>query len=414
MSEIINNREVMTKDASTREQLLKQILKELHAGVNPTEVKNRYKGKIDNILISELSKMEYQLMMEEGIDPEEVRRVCSVHTEFFKETFGFAKADKEKTEPQFQVGHPVHTFFQENKEIANLLNNDLKEHMDKFKENQTEEAVSFLIHDLAQLLEIDKHYSRKENLLFPYLERYGINGPSNMMWSIDDFIRGAIKDLKKQLESGEWEKEEVLKSLQFIFDEVLLMIFREENILLPMSMEKLTEDEWIKIASEEHVIGYTFIDPPPKWEPKRADFTEGKDFLKDGVIQLETGVLQVEQLELLMNHLPVDITYIDENDIVRYFSHGKERIFHRTKSVIGRTVKNCHPPHSAHIVEALLDDFKAGKKDSEDFWIPFKDKYVLIRYFAVRDKEGTYRGTLEFTQNIKPIQEITGQKRLMS
>lgn len=414
MSEIINNREVMTMETTEREELLKQILKELHAGENPNEVKKRYKGKIDNILISELSKMEHQLMMEEGIDPEEVRRVCSVHTEFFKETFGFAETEKEKTEPHYQIGHPVHTFFQENKEIANLLNNEYKQLMHSFQESQTEDVVHQLTAVLTELLEIDKHYSRKENLLFPYLEKYGINGPSNMMWSIDDFIRAAIKDLRKDLASGEWTKEEVEKNLQFIYDEVQLMIFREENILLPMSMEKLTEDEWIKIASEEHVIGYTFIDPPAKWEPKRADFTEGKDFLKDGVIQLETGVLQVEQLELLMNHLPVDITYIDENDIVRYFSHGKERIFHRTKSVIGRTVKNCHPPHSAHIVEALLDDFKSGKKDSEDFWIPFKDKYVLIRYFAVRDKEGTYRGTLEFTQNIKPIQEITGQKRLMS
>ncbi|MDQ0256686.1 DUF438 domain-containing protein [Evansella vedderi] len=413
MSEMINNREVLTTEITERQQLLKQILKELHSGVDPDEVKKRYDGKIDKILISELSKMEHELMQEEGISPEEVRRVCSVHTEFFKEAFGFAETKKEKTEPQYQVGHPVHTFFLENKEIANLINNRLKPHTDQFKEKDKKETIESLYTDLTDLLEIDKHYSRKENLLFPYLEKYGINGPSKMMWSIDDFIRGAIKDLKKQLETGQWTKEEVIKSLQFIHDEVLLMIFREENILLPMSIEKLTEDEWIKIANEEHVIGYTFIDPPAKWEPRRADFSE-EGIVKDGTIQLETGVLKVEQLELMMNHLPVDITFIDENDVVRYFSHGKERIFHRTKSVIGRTVQNCHPPHSAHIVEALLDDFKSGKKESEDFWIPFKDKYVLIRYFAVRDGEGTYRGTLEFTQNIKPIQEITGEKRLMS
>lgn len=115
-----------------------------------------------------------------------------------------------------------------------------------------------------------------------------------------------------------------------------------------------------------------------------------------------------------MNHLPVDLTFIDENDVVRYFSHGKERIFARTKAVIGRTVQNCHPPQSVHIVDQLLADFKSGKKDAEDFWIEFKDKFVYIRYFAVRAEDGSYMGTLEFTQNIAPIRALEGQKRIMS
>ncbi|GAA3312418.1 hypothetical protein GCM10020331_000070 [Ectobacillus funiculus] len=116
----------------------------------------------------------------------------------------------------------------------------------------------------------------------------------------------------------------------------------------------------------------------------------------------------------MMNHLPVDITFIDKDDVVRYFSHGKERIFARTKAVIGRTVQNCHPPKSVHIVEELLEDFKSGRKDSEDFWIKFKEKYVYIRYFAVRSEDGEYMGTLEFTQNINPIQQIQGEKRILS
>ena len=128
---------------------------------------------------------------------------------------------------------------------------------------------------------------------------------------------------------------------------------------------------------------------------------------------METGILSLKQLELLLNHLPVDITFIDHDDVVRYFSHGKERTFARTKAIIGRTVQNCHPPRSVHVVEELLADFKAGKKESEDFWIKFKDKYVYIRYFAVRDENGKYIGTLEFTQDINPIKAIEGEKRIL-
>ncbi len=108
------------------------------------------------------------------------------------------------------------------------------------------------------------------------------------------------------------------------------------------------------------------------------------------------------------------MTFIDENNVVRYFSHGKERIFARTKAVIGRTVQNCHPPQSVHVVEKLLEDFKSGRKDAEDFWIALGEKMVYIRYFAVRDEEGHYRGTLEFTQNITPIRALEGQKRILS
>ena len=136
--------------------------------------------------------------------------------------------------------------------------------------------------------------------------------------------------------------------------------------------------------------------------------------MSEGFIRMETGILSLKQLELILNHLPVDITFIDQDDVVRYFSHGKERIFARTKAVIGRTVQNCHPPKSVHVVEQLLKDFKSGVKDVEDFYIKFRDVYVYIRYFAIRDENGAYMGTLEFTQNIGPIQNIEGEKRILS
>lgn len=410
MSEIINNRETQSLKASERQQLLKEIIKELHDGKNVDEVKARFQQAIDKVSVDEISQMEQALMDEEGISVEEVQSLCSVHADVFKGSIEDIHGGEAL---QTQPGHPVHTFFKENREINQFVNFKLSLHKDQFQREQNNQYKEKLITDLTKLLEIDNHYSRKENLLFPYLEKAGIFGPTKVMWGVDDKIRAALKEARTQLTEGTLNLDEFILKLEFIIKEVSEMTYKEENILLPMALDKLTEDEWLKIEREGDVIGYTFIEPPKKWQPERKDLLDNT-FMKEGVIQLETGILSMAQLELMMNHLPVDITFIDENDVVRYFSHGKERIFHRTKSIIGRTVQNCHPPQSSHIVNALLDDFKSGKKELEDFWIKFHDKFVLIRYFAVRDKDGAYKGTVEFTQNIQSIQEITGEKRLMS
>lgn len=410
MSEIINNREVSKLEKSQRQQLLKEIIKELHEGKDVDEVKARFQQAIDKVSVEEISQMEHALMVEEGIPVAEVQRLCSVHTEVFKGSIEDIHGGNALGTPK---GHPIHTFFKENREIEQFVNVKLSLHKDQFQREQSEESIEKLINDLTKLLDIDNHYSRKENLLFPFLEKVGIFGPTKVMWGVDDKIRASIKWVRNQLIEGKWHAEDVIFKLDFIIEEINQMIYKEENILLPMSLEKLTEDEWLKIEREGDVIGYTFIDRPEPWQPERKELHDA-EFMKEGVIQLDTGILSLDQLELMMNHLPVDITFIDENDVVRYFSHGKERIFHRTKSIIGRTVQNCHPPQSGHIVNALLDDFKSGKKDVEDFWINFRDKFVLIRYFAVRDQEGNYKGTVEFTQNIQPIQALEGEKRLMS
>ncbi len=313
--------------------------------------------------------------------------------------------------PEEQPGHPIHTFIRENKAIDKHLREKVKVHLEAFIQEDNGENAYKLLEDCILLLDLDKHYSRKENLLFPYLEKYGIYGPTNNMWSIDDYIRDGIKDAKNLLEDYDGDKQKVTNAVRFIFNEISAMIYREENILFPMALKNLTEDEWVKIAHESDEIGFCLTGPQGEWKPERKGIDGNA--ISEGYIKMETGILSLKQLELLFNHLPVDITFIDHEDVVRYFSHGKERIFARTKAVIGRTVQNCHPPRSVHAVEELLKDFKAGRKDSEDFWIKFKDKYVYIRYFAVRDENGSYAGTLEFTQNINPIQEIEGEKRIL-
>lgn len=406
MSELINNREQLINNPSQRQAILKQIFIDLHDGKNVNEVKAHFDAFMGKITIDEISQLQHDLG---DLSVEEMHRLHEKHTELFKGSIEeIEKTHKSEEHP----GHPIHTFIIENKEIDKLINTKLQVHLEQFEEDDCHENVLMLLEDINLLLDIDKHYSRKENLIFPYLETYGIYGPTTNMWRINDFIRDAIKDAKGKLTTYNGDKQAVIEVINFVIQEVINMIYREENILFPMALKNFTEDEWVKIARESDEIGYCLIAPTEVWKPERHALDEKA--ISEGYIKMETGILSLKQLELLLNHLPVDLTFIDQDDIVRYFSHGKDRIFARTKAVIGRSVQNCHPPRSVHVVEELLADFKAGRKNTEDFWIKFRDKYVYIRYFAVRDESGKYMGTLEFTQNIDPIKAIDGEKRIMS
>ncbi|MDP4084092.1 MAG: DUF438 domain-containing protein [Bacillota bacterium] len=405
MSEMINNREKNVIKNPERHALLQQIFVDLHNGKNLEEVKTFFDEKIGKITVEEISQLQHDI---EGVPAEEAKRLYSTHTEIFK---GSIVQIEKSQHPEEEQGHPVHTFKLENKEVTKLVGK-IQIHLEQFEKNDSVENIYILLEDCNLLFDLDKHYSRKENLIFPYLEKYGIYGPSNNMWRVDDFIRDAIKEAKQKLTNYTGEKEEIIKIGQYLIREISDMIYREENILFPMSLQNFTEDEWVKIAKESDEVGFCLIEPNEVWVPERNQIDEKA--ISEGYIKMETGILSLKQLELLLNHLPVDITFIDHNDVVRYFSRGKERIFARTKAVIGRTVQNCHPPRSVHVVEELLADFKSGKKDVEDFWIKFQDQYVYIRYFAVRDENGEYMGTIEFTQNIDPIQAIQGEKRILA
>lgn len=410
MSEMINNREQGTVNNSERLMILKQIFKDLYDGKNTEEVKAHFDAFIGKITVEEISQLRHEEMVDGDLSPAEMMRIYSAHTEIFKGSI--EEEELPFNSPEDQPGHPVHTFKLENKELDKLIQTRLQVHLEQFETDDSSENIYTLLEDINLLLDIDKHFNRKEHLIFPYLEQYGIYGPTNNMWRIDDFIRDAIKDARKKLVEYNGDKNAVIEVLNFVIQEVISMIYREENILFPMALRNFTEDEWVKIAHESDEIGFCLIGPAGEWKPERKALDEKA--MSEGYIKMETGILSLKQLELLLNHLPVDITFIDQDDVVRYFSHGKERIFPRTKAIIGRTVQNCHPPRSVHVVEDLLADFKSGTKDSEDFWIKFRDKYVYIRYFAIRDENGTYMGTLEFTQNIDPIQAIEGEKRILS
>lgn len=401
MSELINNRK-------HRQKMLKEVIKELHDGRTVDEVKEKFAKVIEGVSASEISAMETQLV-KEGLPIEEIQRLCNVHAAVFKGSI------EEIHHPEEVPGHPVYTMRQENKAIEEYMDETLNNNLKEFKEDDSKENINNLIQDLNLLWDIDKHYSRKENLIFPYLEKYGITAPPKVMWGVDDDIRALIKEGKLMLTDYRGNKEEVIEKIENMANEIKEMIFKEESILFPMALETLTEDEWIAIYKESDEIGYALIEPETQWELKRINISDTEEKLPEaGHVRFETGFLTPEEISQILNVIPGDMTFIDKNDTVKYFSQGKERIFARTKAVIGRSVQNCHPPASVHIVDKILEDFKSGKKDHEDFWIKMGDLYVLIRYFAVRSKDGEYLGTLEFTQNIAPIKEIEGEKRLLS
>jgi len=407
MSEVINNREY-------RQKVLKELIMELHDGKSVDEVKGRFEKLIEGVSASEISEMEQALIME-GMPVEEIQRLCDVHAAVFK---GSIEDIHKPQSPAEIPGHPLHTFKRENRALEELIDGKILPLLERFQQDDSADNVRLLAEAFTALWEIDKHYSRKENLLFPYLEKYGITAPPKVMWGVDDEIRAAIKEVRRALEDYSGGREELVEKARAAVDRVKEMIYKEENILFPMVTETLAEDEWIRIEEESGEIGYTLTGPQGKWQPARVDVeakeqARGEQAFDEGYIRFSAGILKPEEINAIFNTLPLDITYVDKEGAVKFFSQGKERIFARPKTIIGRQVSNCHPPASVHIVEAIIEDLRSGKKDHEDFWLQMGDKYVFIRYYAVRNDKGEFLGVMEVTQDIAPLQAISGEKRLV-
>lgn len=419
MSEYIDNRSSGKTNRAERQKILKEIILQLHDGKDPSEVKNEFAKLIEGVSASEISEMESGLVAE-GMAIEEIQKLCDVHAEIFR---GAVTQIHTTSREEEMPGHPVRVLREENFALERLLADTLMPMAAALTPETLTETRFELLEAVNLLLDIDKHYSRKENIFFPYMEKYGITAPPKVMWGVDDEIRGLIKGFKAQLVAGQATVPELQAAAEAMNTKILDMIFKEESILIPMLLETLTEDEWVEIAEDSDEIGYCIVSPEAKWKPSRMipfgapgaqPIGASTATPSDGLIRLETGILSVDELTRLLNTLPIDMTFIDKDDTVKYFSQSAERIFPRTKSVIGRSVQNCHPPSSVHVVETILEAFKAGRKDHEHFWIQMGEAMIYIRYFAVRGDGGEYLGTLEVTQNIAPLKAIEGQKRLLS
>jgi len=394
-----------------KKDIMKDIIRKLHEGLSLEEAKNRFEKEIGNVTSTEIAEIE-QGLMNEGISPDEIKKFCNVHALLFQSALE-KSMDKEES-----PAHPVYLMRQDNREIERITGalKELAQNGQKYRPAQFKQKVGEL---LGKLKNLDIHYTWKEQILFPYLEKYEFYGPSKVMWGKDDEVRALLKQCLTGIETLKEEKElkeYVAKTLNPLIEEVNGMIFKEEKILFPASLEKLNVQDWVEILKETENVGYGFIQKPKETyalieELRRAVTEEPK--AEEQRITLPSGSFKLEELLGVLNTLPVDITFIDRDDAVRYFSEGKERIFLRTKSIIGRKVQNCHPPKSVDAVEKILQSFKKGLRKSAEFWIRLQEKYIYIRYFPVRDRQGNYLGTLEVSQEVSGIQRLEGEKRLL-
>jgi uncharacterized protein len=406
MSELINN-------SSSRKELLKHMILQLHEGLAPEEVNQRLLALLQKIPYGEVVEVEQELI-NEGLPEEEVLRLCDVHTQALDGNIDHSGA---KSVPE---GHPVDVFIHENEELANVAAR-LEYLCLSYEEHILREGkAGFFIKLKSQfnlLMDVDKHYRRKENLLFPFLERYGITGPPTVMWGKHDQTRELLAASMEILNSDEELKVEEIKSaidlvLKPAWTAITDMIMKEEEILFPMCMDKLNDGDWFEIQTQTLEIGYCLYDPKTEWKPMGMQDPE-YEANTGSTIKLFSGGFSSEELQALLNTLPIDITFVDRNDKVKYFSQARERIFDRNRAILGRDVRMCHPPSSVHEVEKILDDFKSGKSDSAPFWIQMRDKFIHIEYFALRSDTGEYLGTIEVSQDLTSKRSLDGEKRIL-
>ena len=399
----------MTEDKKAQ---IKEAIRQLHAGVPPEQVKEKFRQVLEGTDSLEIAKIEEELA-KEGMKKEELRKLCDVHMAIFKEQL-------EKQMPNMQPSQPISILMEEHKMMLNK-SEQLVTLANKVLKVNDMRYVAEEIHQVEQLAEdftdAEKHYLREENVLFPVIEKHGITEPPALMWMEHDEIRELKKKLGalvKSLDGNSFEsfKEQLWDTAKALGNLLPNHFYKENNILFPAAMSVVTEQEWVEIRREFDDIGYCCFTPPklitaaPQAIPVQAQTQEG-------VLQFETGHLTKEQLDGVLNTLPVEITFVDADDTVRYFNKPEQRIFVRTKAVIGRKVHMCHPEKSLHIVGKIVDSFKTGKKSVAEFWINLNSRLVYIRFFALRDKNGKYLGTMEVVQDVTEVKKLEGERRLL-
>lgn len=407
MSELIDNSE-------KRKALLKELILRLHAGETAEEVNRQLVDLLKKVPYGEVVEVEQALISEGTLSEKEVLQFCDLHTQALE---GHIDLSAMKIVPP---GHPVDTFRQENKELRKVIDR-LEEIFGEFSpDGKTETPVFFnmLKARFNELMDVDKHYLRKENLLFPFIEKHGITGPPKVMWGKHDETRELLKaaiEVLNQPEGISVEEVEAIIALVLkpAVNAVSDMIMKEEEILFPMSLDKLTEVEWYEIYRQTLEIGFCLYDPVFEWKPS-IEMTQETISQDKDIIQLPSGSFTKTELQAILNTLPVDITFVDKNEKVKYFSQGTERIFQRNRAILNRDVKMCHPPSSVGIVEKILDDFRNGRQTHAPFWIEKGGQFIHIEYIALKDEAGNFLGTLEVSQNLTGKRALEGEQRILS
>jgi len=383
MSEIINNQ-------AKRQEKLKNLIQRLHAGEDRAAVEMEFRRDFAYVTGAEIAEMEYNLV-QEGVSVEEIQSLCDVHASLFQGSI-------QEMHDDVLTVNPMTEFENDNRRFQKII--DASE---SFTDDPKSEPLlrAFIQETTAALYDVEAHYAKKENILFPMLEKNGITTVPQVMWGVDNKIRDGLRALNTQLSTNADQKE-LLISFRAVLTMVKDMITKENSILFPMLKEHMTsEDQKLVAASMTQKQDY-----------KAPVVTENKAILLEGEIMMSAGHLTPQDINAIFNTLPFDMTFVGADDRVKFVSQGKERLFDRPLSVIGRPINLCHPPQSVHVVMKIVEDLRSGKKDHEDFWINFRGKFALIRYYAIRGEQGEYLGTLEVTQDILDIQKISGEKRL--
>ncbi|MHB8097274.1 MAG: DUF438 domain-containing protein [Erysipelotrichaceae bacterium] len=391
MSEIIDN-------VSKRQEQLKTLIQRLHRGEDRAAVEAEFKRDFAYVTGAEIAQMEYNLV-QDGVSVEEIQSLCDVHASLFQGSLAELHQD-------VLTVNPITMFEDENAEFSALVDKAIK-----FKQetnNNINVVKPFLLDLIEKFRLVDAHYAKKENVFFPFLEKHGIETIPQVMWGVDNQIREKLKDSFIALNTSDDVNMMMDKFYQMV-DMVKEMITKENMILFPLLRDTLTENDFKAIAQslENPEAGVYQSKDEQASSPEEIESVNGD-------IRMSLGHLSTTEVNAILNTLPFDMTFVDANDKVKYVSQGKERIFDRPASVIGRPVHLCHPPQSVHVVMNIVEDLRSGKKDHEDFWINFRGKFVFIRYYAVRGEAGEYLGCIEVTQEISEIRSLEGEKRLAS
>ena len=445
--------------ADERIEVLKNILLDLHHGAKAEAVQEEFNKHFTGVSAIEISLMEHELMNSDtGVTFEDVMSLCNVHANLFKG----AVRDVEVADTD-HPGHPVQIFKQENLALRAALMRvgRLLDTYTNSDEEMQEEIRKGLKRQLSLVEQFECHYKRKEELMFPIMESYGHDSPPKVMWGVDDQIRELFKEVKTAAEQlPALDIEEVAEKFRLFATEFEAMIFKEESILLMILLESFTQDDWLKIAEESDVYGYAIIQPAEKWIPHRHSFSEKEtdnstkvtsevlarsEQTNDGKFQqvIDTpdgqvtisfepkkkkvennfdrqnqqpfghGYLSVEQANLILNHLPMEITFVNKEDIFQYYNDSvpaDEMIFKRTPGQVGRNVELCHPPKFLEKVRFIFKELREGKRDKFVMWFKSESrgKFVHVTYAAVHDEAGEFQGVLEYVQDIQPFREIDG------
>lgn len=407
MSELIDNSE-------KRKLQLKKLILKLHKGTSEAEVRDELLETLRSIPYGEVVEVEQQLISE-GLPEEEVLRLCDAHSAVLHGNVDLTGAK------QIPAGHPLDVFIKENE----ALRKHTAQARALFKEISSVSGDNFQSYVFEirgvfnALMDVDKHYQRKEYLLFPFLENMGITGPPKVMWGKHDEIRELIKGSLEILQTSNLKPEDLLQAAELVLNPALNgiddMTIKEEEILFPMSHDRLTEAEWHQINEQTTEIGFCLYDPPTHWKPLWIKETSINAKQKEGgAIHLPTGSFTVEELLAILNTLPIDMTFVDKDDKVKYFSQSADRIFQRNRAILNRDVRHCHPPASAHIVDKIVDDFRTGKASRAPFWINKGGKFIHIEYFALRNENNEFLGTLEVSHDLTGYRTLEGEQRILN